>query len=142
MALKRFGKFHRKVFNPKCLLEKVFLRNTTKLKIYLLYCSFWGKDVLQITKICTSFIFSCTKGLCIMMTAWIRHFIPLSSRNIGSGPENVLFVKCSQLGKWFYFFPWEVLVFNSETLSIFGICFSVLNWGLILWYINNIKSFI
>ena len=74
-----------------------------------------------------------------MTTAWIRHFIPFLSRSIGSGPENVLFVKCSQLGKWFCFFPWEVLVFNSEALSIFGICF-FLFWIEDLYF--GIKSFI
>ncbi|GAB5579794.1 snRNA-activating protein complex subunit 3 isoform X1 [Prionailurus iriomotensis] len=40
--------------------------------------------------------FSCTQGLCIVMTAWIGRFIPFLSRSIGYGPENVLFVKCTQ----------------------------------------------
>lgn len=56
---------------------------------------------LQITEICSliSYFLMYKKGLCIMMIAWIGHFIPFLSRSIGYGPENVLSVKCTQPGK-------------------------------------------
>lgn len=53
------------------------------------------------------------KGLCTMTTAWIEHCIPFLPRSTGCGPENVLSVRCIQLGEW-RFFPSKHPGFHSN----------------------------
>lgn len=125
ITMKRFGMFHRKEnivwskmffgvvlwntsfikpvvtsqFIPKSFLRKKLKNMPTVLMSRYRYIWFTYHKNLHFN----IFIFSCTKDLCIVMTAWIGHFTPFLSRSTGYGPENVLFVKCTQPGRWYLY---------------------------------------